>query len=204
MGSLSAIHNCFPSEVIPDNGYFSMGIHPWLLREDSMVDELETMLSVIHHTRLLMIGECGIDKTKGPDLNVQLTAFQRQIDLSQIASKPLVVHCVRAFDELIRLKKSHLSQQWALHAFHGSPQMAIQLCRMGFYLSVGLRQMEGDSGMVRLRGIPADRLLLETDDDPHPIGEVFGKAAAILGMSIEALEARVVVNVQTFLGRSLF
>lgn len=149
--------------------YFSVGIHPWDAAgfQPAWLDKLNMLLN---YQQVVAIGECGLDKNTDASMNVQLEVFERQIILSEITRKPLMIHCVCCFNELLELQQKHApSQTWIIHGFRGKPELAQQLLKAGFYLSYGAK-FNAESVAIT----PSDRLLMETDDS---------------GLEIEAIEA---------------
>lgn len=148
--------------------YFSAGIHPWdaAMFQPAWLEKLNILLN---YQQVVAIGECGLDKNKPIPLSVQSEVFERQIILSEISCKPLIVHCVGYFNELIELHKKHSPvQSWIIHGFRGRPELATQLLKAGFYLSFGEKH---NPKSVELT--PFDRLLIETDDSEASPEDVF-------------------------------
>ena len=127
------------------------------------------------------VGECGLDRLCTTPYDLQLAAFDAQIRLSERLARPLVIHCVRAIDDVLRLHRG-VRQPWILHGFRGKPQQLRQLLDNGLYISFGLR-FNAES----LRQCPPQRLFLETDDTPSPIATLYEQAAALLGTTPTAL-----------------
>lgn len=82
---------------------FSIGIHPW--DSDENFKFVNIIRSLLSSDLCVAIGECGLDKIKGPDISIQISTFREQIKLSEQFQLPVIIHCVRAFNELIQLKK---------------------------------------------------------------------------------------------------
>lgn len=120
----------------PDK-FYSVGIHPWNTNivNDMVLSKLSALAS---ENNVLAIGEAGIDKLKGGDIDSQISLFEYHILLSESIKKPIIIHCVKAIDEIIQLhKKFSPSQMWIYHGFRGKPQLARQLIDNGLYLSFG-------------------------------------------------------------------
>lgn len=168
------------------DGRDTWGIHPWRADVPAAVPVLEGRLA---------IGECGLDALRGPALDVQEAVLYRQVLLSEAQGLPLVIHCVKALDRLLALRREwHPSQPWMLHGFRGKPQQLRSLLAAGFYVSFGA-QYNPDS----LRLCPLDRLMLETDDAPAPtIHYIYSNAAQVLGIPMDDLCARMAENYRAF------
>ena len=138
---------------------------------------------------LSLIGECGLDRLCATPYDLQLTAFEAQIALSEELCRPIILHCVRALDDVLRLKRG-TTQPWIWHGFRGKPQQLQQLLDHGFYVSFGFRH-HADS----LRACPSDRLFLETDDTPSPIAPLYATAANLRATTDDELRGRLWDNV---------
>jgi TatD DNase family protein len=162
------VQNAFPRQFHPRQGQvYSVGIHPWYAAEATAVD-WQLLQEAARHPQVRLIGECGLDRLSQAPWSVQMAAFERQIALSEAVGKPLLIHCVRAYSEVIGLKhRLRPRQPWIIHGFRGKAALARQLVAEGFYLSFGVRfQPEA------VRAVPWDRLYCETDEAEVDIREV--------------------------------
>ncbi|MBO5676677.1 MAG: TatD family hydrolase [Bacteroidaceae bacterium] len=117
---------------------YSVGIHPWWMAETAWEDLKEGLYFWATHPQVVRIGECGLDRLKGASLVVQEEAFLAHVSLSEQLQKPLTIHCVKAYDRLLALRKQlRPTQLWAIHGFRGKPELAQQLLAAGFDLSFG-------------------------------------------------------------------
>lgn len=133
--------------VLPEgDGLISVGIHPW--NADRATAAVWQRLNAwLTDPRVVAVGEAGIDRLRGPAPEVQTAVFERQIDMAARAGLPLVIHCVRGADVLLRLRKKLLhsladgqpAPQWIFHGFRGNAALARQLLDAGIDLSFGNR-----------------------------------------------------------------
>lgn len=178
---------------------FSAGLHPW--QADSRWEELTELRlrPLLALPQVLAVGEAGLDRLRGGDMALQQLAFERQIRLSEEFSKPLVIHCVKAFDLLLSLHRRLRPQMpWVVHGFRGKPEQASQLLHRGICLSFGARYQE-----EALRFCPSDRLFIETDESRTGIGDLYLRAAALRGESVERLVQEVRKNFRTIFSHPL-
>lgn len=190
----TAARNHDPAEI---QTYFSVGLHPWFIAELNVDDAMLAILSAAADPGLMAIGECGLDRCTATPIAVQIDVFIRQIQIAEQIGKPIIVHCVRAFDELLRIKKQFApTQPWIIHGFAGKPALAAQLIKHGCYLSFGKVLLDVDHTAVRTaKTIPIERLFLETDAaNDVKIGEIYTSAAKILGLDAAALRRHIVAN----------
>lgn len=166
---------------------FGYGIHPWDTKEQQ---KLKLPDEMINSENWVYIGETGLDKLKGAELNSQIEIFKQHIHASEKWRKPLLIHCVRCFNELIQLHNEYAPQQkWIVHGFIGSPELAKQLTEAGFLLSFGVGIINKESKAAHsLRTIPKESFLLETDDASIPIQEVYRAASEVIQITMQNLK----------------
>jgi TatD DNase family protein len=177
----------------PQGHWFSVGLHPWDVTGD---DEkiLQSIGEMAQNPQVLAIGECGFDTLKGPAHDLQEQAFIRQVEISERVRKPMILHVVRDFDSVIRLRKQlKPTQSWLIHGFRGGPQQADQLHTHGIQVSLGLK-----ANPQTLQQIPSDRLILETDG-LCSISQVIQTAAAARNQSVVTVENQIINNSNVFL-----
>lgn len=187
-----AIISTTPDEFHPQAGrYYSVGLHPWSLTADSkeLLPRLET---AVRHEQVVAVGETGLDKLKsGVSYEEQIDYFERHIHLSEQWKKPLVIHAVKAYDDIIRLHKARRpSQPWIIHGFRGKPETAAQLVREGLYLSFG--EYYNHEAM---KSVPLDRLFLETDEGQMSIEKLYRKAAHIRNLPTRHLHRAIATRI---------
>lgn len=154
------------------DGFFSAGFHPWHLNEYSE-ETLHEFEKIIRDKRIVAIGECGLDKNVDTPLDRQKTILKEQILLSEQMEKPLIIHCVGRFNELLEMrKKISPKQMWIIHGFRGKPQVAGQLLKAGCYLSFGEK-----FNQESVRITPVDKLFVETDESQLAIETLYKRIA---------------------------
>jgi TatD DNase family protein len=178
---------------------YTYGIHPWFLNEENHTDQLEEVKRVSLHPNVIAIGEAGFDKLRGPSPELQRDIFERQAQISEELRKPLIIHCVRSWEELIAShRKIKPSLPWMIHGFRGKAQLAEQLISKGFYLSIWFEFVLRPESAELLRATPLNRLFLETDGADVDIKDIYSKVSADLGISTEKLKASLFSNFLEF------
>jgi TatD DNase family protein len=128
--------------------------------------------------------------------------FKEQIRIAEDQSKCLIIHCVRAYSDIINLKIQTKSEvPWILHGFHGNLETTLSLIKHGFYFSAGERLLDNVSGHPLLRTIPTERLFLETDDGAISIRKIYWSASQILKIENEKLIDLIFSNFKAVFGR---
>ncbi len=198
----------------------TIGLHPWFLTRENFDHDFEKMTQLIENKQVIGIGECGLDKLRGENLAFQTTVFEAQIRLAETVSKPMIIHCVRAFSEIIAIKKRlKPSIPMIIHGFNKNETVLKELLRHGFFISIGaailpkkradsLEKVEnviarheataGTSFSKMMQQIPLDRLFFETDDaDDVSISDVYQAASEILKIDLKSLKSIIYENYKT-------
>ena len=174
------------------------GLHPWHVNEN-----WQTMFNLFFGPLaypypgyeqpeiLQAIGECGLDRQCTAPYDLQLLAFKAQIAESERRRLPLIIHCVRAIDDMLHLKKD-TTQPWVWHGFRGKPQQMQQLLNHGFYISFGTRYNAESLALC-----PNDRLFVETDEEDINIKLLYEEIARCRNTSTEGLQRQVWNNANT-------
>jgi TatD DNase family protein len=184
-----------------DDGFFSTGIHPWHLGKVNPEECLYLIELASVQKNMLSVGECGLDRSVAVDFATQELYFRKQIEIAEKYSKPLIIHCVRAYPEIMKLKKEYKSSvPWIIHGFQGNQQTTLQLIRHDFYFSVGEPLLTSHLKSEILNIVPTNRLFLETDDGETPIREVYLLASQILKVGEETLRDIILENFKHVFG----
>lgn len=190
--------------AIPSTDYFSAGLHPWYIAETTWQQEFTALTAVCGQRNMLAIGECGLDKVCSTDFALQQTVFAAQVQLANTINKPLIIHCVKAYDEV-----QHILQQQQhkvpviFHGFNKSRELALQLLSKGYYLSFG-KALQQPQLQTVLAALPVEKIFLETDDAGISIETVYNAAASILQIDINALSLQLQKNAAQVFGNSFF
>ncbi len=176
------------------------GIHPWEVnvistdqrewRNLPQLDEISPFrFAPVEMTGLFAIGEVGLDKVHKDTFEKQIEVFEEMIRLSESYRKPMIVHCVRAYSEIIEMrKKTKATMPWVIHGFNSSVDTMQQLLRYDIYISLGDILYRNENQAVKiLEDIPVERLFLETDVSGRDIKDVYAKAASLMGCDMDFL-----------------
>lgn len=180
----------------------TVGIHPWHIGPDlgSQWHLLESMLS---SPSVIGIGECGLDKRCATDWDLQIAVFERQIRLANDSKRPLIIHSVRAYAEIIqKLDHNRVNTPVVFHGFNKKIDLAKGLLQKGYYLSLGADILRGRQDML-IREIPLSRLFLETDNKTTNIVDIFSYFCAARKVSIVALKKQLAENLEQVFNYSI-
>lgn len=180
-------------QQIPAHSYLSCGIHPWFI-SPQWEEQLGMLEAYWQQPDTLFVGECGLDPNSPHPLPLQEEVFLRQATWAATHQKPMIIHCVKAFDRLIALyRQLHPSAPWIIHGFRGKPQQLKSLLGVGFLVSFGAR-----FNPETVVTCPGNRFFLETDDSDLPIEQVYQQVAQVRNTDVERLKRE-----QTENGRQL-
>ena len=130
--------NQYPQEFDASIPFYSIGIHPWFIVEERVESDLQIIESKLQEPNCLAAGECGLDKRIDIPMELQQSVFEKQLLLAEKYKKPVVIHCVAAFQELIDTKnRLQITVPIVIHGFSKKEQLAKQLLDNGFYISFG-------------------------------------------------------------------
>lgn len=200
--------------------FVSVGLHP-----NNSTDELfnpDAFTALARHTKVVAIGECGLDYYRPTEVNDEVKRAQRealraQIELAAELDKPLIIHCrpskgsSDAYQDLIAIlkeaKAAHPKLRGDMHFFVGGIAEAQAFIALGFTLSfTAVITFARDYDEV-IRAIPLTSILAETDapyvapvsrrgkrNDPLAVIEVVGNIAEIRGEESEVVRAQILEN----------
>ena len=179
--------------------YYTVGIHPWYANSWDNQQE-ETLRNKLSHENCLALGEVGLDRLKGVSLEFQKEVLIQQLKIANELNKAVVIHCVKAFDELLQIHKQFPEiTKWCIHGFNKNIQLAKQLMDRDFYLSLSPANFKGKEDL--LKQLPRNKIFLETDDKKDiSIENIYLHAASVLEISVDALKQQISNNAEIFFG----
>lgn len=180
--------NQYPNEVNTELPNFTVGIHPWYLNEVTFLEDIIVIEDAIQQPNCKALGECGLDKRIETSIEIQKKILIPQLLLAEKYKKPVILHCVAAYQEIIEIKKElKLTIPMVIHGFSKNSQVAESLIKNGFYLSFGKYLLQNPELENVLKTIPLNKLFLETDMIDHTILEVYSKAERVLNIDLEPI-----------------
>jgi len=193
--------NQYPQEFNAAIPFYSIGIHPLYIVEDRVDADLKIIEEKLQTNNCLAIGECGLDKRIEIPLEQQIIVFKKQLALAEKYKKPVVIHCVAAFQEITAIKKEmKISVPMIMHGFSKNAQIANQLIKDGFYLSFGKYLLRNPELKTVFEQIPNDRFFLETDTVEESIKQVYNLAAEYKNLNIKELQEIISSNFKEVFG----
>jgi TatD DNase family protein len=181
--------------TVDDGSYCSIGLHPWFL--EGWKDRMSDLVARAANAEVIAIGECGLDRMCPTDFAEQIQAFGAQISLAEDLQKPLVIHCVRAWDEVFRMLKP-VRVPVIFHGFNKGPAVLEEICAGGYYVSFGAALLNPASNAAKhLPYVPAGQFFLETDEAAHDIEEIYEAAALLRKCTVDDVILQIESNFHT-------
>lgn len=175
---------------------FSVGVHPWHAAEnpERLNEAFERMERVVSGGRTVAIGECGLDWAVEVDRKLQAEVFERQLALVNRSNLPIILHCVRAFEDvMLRLSQAKIERA-VFHSFVGSIQQAERVVREGYFCSFSPRSLMSSRTCEAIRQIAPSALLIERDESAESIAPIYERIAELRKCSVEELREIVFDN----------
>ncbi len=181
---------------IPSTRPLSIGLHPWHIDQESHALIESTLHEAASLSYVIAIGETGLDKVVRIPLARQIEIFKKHIIISEEVKKPLIIHCVKAYQELMGIKKSvKPSMPWILHGYHGSEELISDLLKQEFYFSMNEWIIKNpDKAKSIIERIPMDFLLLETDEYQANISDIYFLTSILKKMELNDLKIAIAKN----------
>ena len=184
--------SCLLEVCASNNGlHAAIGLHPMYLSEHDKT-HLELLESALAENVVVAVGEVGLDfYISDVDKHEQIELLDAQLAIAKSADLPIILHCRKAYDDLIKLLTQHQLKGGIAHAFNGSLQQAGKLINLGFKLGFG--GMLTYERSTKLKGLawqlPIESLVLETDSPFMTVSQYQGKrnSPAYLPYVLQAL-----------------
>lgn len=189
----NGIYNLKLNEIPPAN-YFSAGIHPQDI-SDRFEEDFLWLKTIVKSENCLAIGECGLDGLIEIDENLQHEIFQKQIELANEIRKPIIIHCVKRFSQLIHFKKKS-KVPMIVHGFNKRKTIGDEMLKNDFCLSFGKSALYNVNLQDFLKEIPIDQLFLETDSADFEIKDLYYKIAELKSCRIEDFQKKIKENLK--------
>lgn len=201
------------SSAVLTNVYCAFGTHPWFTKNAEA--EAKSLLEQLHTSSAVAVGEIGLDyypsKQPRPEKALQLECFERQLEIAKTKDLPVIIHSVKAHQDVIRLLKSTGVEKGIIHAFSGTQELASQFLDCGMLLGIGPQLLRAKKLRKVVKELPRERVLLETDSPYMPLDkgsvnplldilEVANCCGDLWRLDNEALQSQLEQNAQVLFG----
>ena len=181
---------------------FSAGIHPWEAgRCRDLHEARQKLRRLLVMPGVVAVGETGIDLSPAwrHTHQEQTALFRVHLEEAAAAGMPLIIHCVKAFEQVLALLLEYRPQGAVFHGFIGSQIQAQAAAKAGFFLSFGARSLRSPRTVGALRSLPADAIFAETDDSAESIEHIYDSISYATGISIAELKEKLYNNISRLL-----
>lgn len=191
------VRNIYPGEgfaAFTGRNFYSAGLHPWHIKDPEENNRLLVMLEeALEFDHVILVGECGLDKMVNTDFDEQKRVFRAQAFLAEEYKKPLIIHCVKAYNEVVEMHHSmNPEMPWIFHSYNGSPELTRQLAEKGMFFSFGINlSRENSKAAESFRLLPMEKIFFETDEFDGDVEKIAEWGAALKNVSVETLKKAV-------------
>lgn len=192
------VYNQYPWHLETIDTFYSIGIHPIYIDQSDIEKDIKTIRQHLLHPKCIAIGEIGLDKLCPIDFNLQIEIFKRQLLIAEEFQVPVIIHCVRAYQEVLQLKNElKLTIPFVFHGFNKNKNLAEQLLKNNCKLSFGRNLLGNVNLQTIFAEISAEYFFLENDASQLPIQEIYQKAAEIRNTSVDDIREITTRNFRT-------
>ena len=162
------------------------GIHPW---------DAERELPMPEFSACDIVGETGLDYSTNVSKEAQYELFLKHLAAAEKFEKPVVLHVVKSFEDVMLALRRYTLQGVVFHGFIGSSEQAKRAISQGYYLSFGNRSLRSPRTCDVIATIPIENLFCETDDNTEfSIEKIYEEVAALRGIIHEELASEIEKN----------
>lgn len=185
--------NCIIGKEEFPNQKCSVGIHPWYV-EDNTNKQFELLQQYAANKNVWAIGECGLDKLTETDWNLQVDIFEKQTQLANALQKPLIIHCVRAYQEVFHiLKEQKVTVPVLFHGFNKNAEFGHSILNQGYYVSLGSSILKGHQDNL-IQEIDLDKIFFETDNKSTNVVDIYSYFCSVRKITMSDLKEQIVKN----------
>lgn len=194
------VQNIYPGEgfaAFNGRNFYSVGLHPWHIGAAKDNNEsLQLVENALEFDHVIFVGEAGLDKVIEKDFAEQQRVFEAHAFMAEEYQYPLVIHCVKAYNEVIELRQKMMPvMPWIMHAYNGSLEITRQMVGMGFLFSFGeILFCEQSKAIESFRFLPTNKIFFETDEADTVVETIYKKGAELKQLPMDELKYMVWKN----------
>lgn len=180
---------------------YTAGVHPWNVAEVDFEAVHRLLDNHAQSACFVGVGEIGLDRARPEYWDKQLLFFEHQLKWAQSNAKPVVLHCVRSYYDVIAVvKKARATVPLIFHGYRGNEQVTRALLAYNSYFSFGLRELSPE----KMNAVPLSRMFFETDGNADiQIDRVYEDAGKILNVPADKMASQIWGNAETVFGRQV-
>lgn len=181
-------------------GYYSIGVHPYDV-EKVNVNDLKFDLN---DKKLVAIGEIGLDLRPQYANKRQVNIFEKQVEIAVNKNLPIIIHCVKAFPETIKILDAFNATQVIFHGFNNSAKIAEKILSKNYAISLGAKLLQNRPLQELSKEVVQSnekQIFFETDDTKADIREIYNVAAQIAKIELHKLQDIIKSNIGNYFGK---
>jgi len=191
-GSVSIQNFDYWEDLELPKGFFSAGIHPWFPPTE---EQWAAIQKAWEDPRCLALGECGLDRLRGPNMSKQQMELLKQLESCEL---PVLIHAVKVDAELWEVFQAFPSKKWVIHGAMGKWERWKKWTDHGVCFSFGKGLLSDAATQETFRNIPMEQLFLETDAaDLNLLESIYRQAAAIKQKEMDVVKQEIWSNFAT-------
>lgn len=194
------VQNIYPGDgfaAFTGQNFYSVGLHPWQITSEAENNEaLQLVEDALEFDHVIFVGETGLDRLVNTDFKEQQRVFEAQAYMAEEYQYPLIIHCVKAFNEIIELrKKMNPAMPWIMHGYNGNLEITKQLADIGCLFSFGKSLFNKQSkGIESFKYLPLNLVFFETDESDRAVAGIYKQGAKLKAISEEELKSAIWLN----------
>lgn len=156
-------------------------------------------------SKIVAIGECGLDYSGEANKNLQKNIFMKQVELAKKIGKPILVHSRKAEADVIDILEASKIKKVVLHCFCGKKNLIKRSAKLGYYFSIPTNIVRAQNFQEIVKEVSINQLLTETDtpylspfkdkqNEPAFVIESAKKIAEIKGFELKEVENNILMN----------
>ena len=193
--------------------YATVGIYPEY-SVDTTEEDLKVIEELAKNEKVVAIGEIGLDYHYNYDKKSQKELFVKQLEIANRVGKPFCIHCRDAASdvyEILKENKHLINHSGLMHCYSEGKEWFEKFLELGLYLSFSGNITFKKTDRSFLKGIPLDRIVVETDspylspepfrgrkNEPKMVQYVIDKIAKEIEISSEELRKITTENAKKF------
>ncbi len=152
--------------------YYSLGIHPMEVEKENSLMQIEKTFEnelKNKNSKLVAIGETGLDYHFSYPVDLQKKYFIEQIRLANKYDLPIIIHSRESQEDIEKiLKENSVKKKGIMHCYSGTPEMSKRFIEMGFYIGVGGPVTRYKDVQETVKNTPINKIVIETDSPVLP------------------------------------
>lgn len=177
-------------EPFPEVHCISAGVHPW----DAENIDMDEAIRILNEAPIAAVGEIGLDFSRQTDRKKQTDVLKLQLAVAEERDLPVILHCVKAYNEILEILSEYDLRAVIFHGYIGSPELTTTITNKGYYVSIGERSLKSRKTIESIRTAPIESIFAETDVSNLPIENIYHTIAGLKRIEVKELKRLIFSN----------